>query len=188
LAQRALALDESDSFAHSMLGIGHWFRREFDEARSEILAGVELNPNDFLAHRYHGMFLAAVGEAEKGIEQIEIGRRLNPFDTRWVPWNMGIALFTARRYEEAIAWLKQARNPINEVRGWLTVSYAHAGRLAEARSTLEEFLKFAETDMAVFPGRKLKDWHRYWHAAFEYQDDRDFDHLYEALRKAGLED
>jgi hypothetical protein len=49
-----------------MLGIVHWDRREFDEARSEILEGVALNPNDFLAHRYYGMFLAAIGEAEKG--------------------------------------------------------------------------------------------------------------------------
>jgi hypothetical protein len=53
--------------------------------------------------------------------------------------------------------------------------------------------------MAIFPGRKLAAWEDYWHGAMEYQDDADFEHLYDqddadfehlydALRKAGLED
>jgi TolB-like protein/DNA-binding SARP family transcriptional activator len=188
LAQRAVVLDETDSFAHTMLGIVHLFRREYDQARAEILEGVSLNPNDFLARRYYGMFLAATGNPDAGVEQIDLGKRLNPFDTRWVPWDRGIVCFTAHRYDEAIAALQQARNPINEVRGWLAASYAHAGRLHEARATLEEFLRIAETDMAVFPGRRLRDWESYWHGAFEYQDQEDFDHLFDALRKAGLSD
>ncbi|TIT81469.1 MAG: hypothetical protein E5W59_31265, partial [Mesorhizobium sp.] len=53
-AQRAVLLDETDSFAHTLLGIVHLFRREFDQAHTEILAGVALNPNDFLARRYYG--------------------------------------------------------------------------------------------------------------------------------------
>ena len=134
------------------------------------------------------MYLASTGQAEDAIEQCELGRRLNPFDTRWVPWNMGIICFTARRYEDAIAALEQAHNPINEVRGWLAASYANAGHLPKARAALEEFLRVAEGDMAVFPGRKLKDWEAYWHGAFEYRDQKDFDHLFDALRKAGLTD
>jgi tetratricopeptide (TPR) repeat protein len=70
-------------------------------------------------------------------------KRLNLFDTHWVPWIMGIACFSARRYDDAIAALRQARDPINEARGWLAASYAHAGRLEEARATLDEFLRFA---------------------------------------------
>jgi TolB-like protein len=188
MAQRAVLLDETDSFPHSILGILHWFRREFDQGRAEILEAIERNPNNFLARRYYGLLLAAAGNAEQGIEQIHLGKRLNPFDTRWVPWNLGIVCFTARRYEDAIAALKLARSPINEVRGWLAASYAHAGRLEEARSTLEEFLRIAETDMAAYPGRRLKDWEPYWHGAFEYEHKKDFAHLFEALRKAGLSD
>ena len=40
----------------------------------------------------------------------------------------GIALFTARRYDEAIR-LKEAHNPTNELRCWLAASYAAAGRV-----------------------------------------------------------
>ncbi len=52
---------------------------------------------------------------------------------------------------------------------------------------LEEFLRVAEVDMAVFPGRKLAAWEPFWHGAIEYQNDADFEHLYDALAKAGLE-
>ena len=154
-ARRAVALDETDCFPRTVRGIVRIFLREYDEARSDMLAALDLNPNDFLARRFYGVFLATVGQAEEAIEQVEMGRRLNPFDTRWVPWNLGIVYFSARRYEDAIAALTQAHKPINEVRGWLAASYAHAGRIAEARATLDEFLNVARTDMAVFPGTRL---------------------------------
>jgi tetratricopeptide (TPR) repeat protein len=186
--QRAVILDEADSFAHTIMGSVQWFRRDFDQARTEYLEGIERNPNDFLARRFYGMFLAATGNPEAGLEQINLGKRLNPFDTKWAPWNRGIACFTARRYDEAIAALKQVRNPINEVRAWLAASYAQAGRLDEAKAALDEFMRVARSDMVVFPGKTLKDWEPYWHAMFEYQDQKDFDHLYEALRKAGMPD
>jgi adenylate cyclase len=139
LAQRGVVLDETDSFAHCILGLIHVMRWEYDEARSETEKAVDLNPNDPQARHYYGLFLAAAGKPDAGIEQIDLGKRLNPFDTRWVPWIRGFACFTAHRYEEAIVALRQARNPINEVRGWLAASYAHAGRLQEARAMLEEF-------------------------------------------------
>jgi tetratricopeptide (TPR) repeat protein len=182
----AVSLDEFDSFPHCILGFIHLLRREYDEACSETQKAVDLNPNDHEARRFRGEYLAAVGQADAAIEQIDIAKRLDPFDTRWVPWIMGAACFIARRYDEAITALRQARDPINEVRGWLAASYAQAGRLQEARATLEEFLQVAQSDMAVFPGRRLKDWEPYWHGAFEFRDQKDFDHLFDALRKAGL--
>ena len=186
LAKRAVDLDPTDSLAHCVLGLIHLARREFDDARVEAEKAVDLNPNDPEARRYLGYFLAATGNPEAGIEHIDLATRLNPFDTRWAPWVRGIGCFTARRYEEAIAAFRQARDTNNEVRGWLAASYAQAGRLQEARAALEEFLQIAESDMAVFPGRRLKDWEPYWHGAFEYRDDKDFDHLFDALRKAGM--
>jgi len=188
LAQRAIVLDETDSFPHAILGAIYWFRREYDEARSELETAISLNPNDPEARRYYGGFLAATGNPDAAIEQIELAKQLNPFDTRWVPWIQGIVWFTARRYDKAIASLKRARDPINEVRGWLAASYAQAGREEEARTTLREFLRVAEADMVDFPGHRLEDWKPYWHGAFEYQDQNDFEHLFDALRKAGLQE
>src|SRR5262245_40334507 len=188
LAQRAVTLDETDSFTRWQLGLVHLFRREYDEAGSELQKAIALNPNDTEARGIYGLFLSAVGRPDAAIEQFDVAKRHNPFDYRRTPWVKGVAYFTAHRYEEAIASLKEVRDPINEIRGWLAASYAGAGLLAEARAMLEEFLRVAERDMAVFPGGQLENWKPYWHGASGYRDQKDYDHLFAALRKAGFPD
>jgi tetratricopeptide (TPR) repeat protein len=147
---------------------------------------VERNPNHFDARLWYGLFLSAVGQGDAAVEQLNIAKRHNPFDTYWIPWISGIAFFTARRCKEAIAALRQIPEPINEIRGWLAASHAHQGRLDEAKRNLDEFLRVAKQDMAVYPGGRLKDWREYWQAAIQYRDQQDFDYLFEGLRKAGL--
>lgn len=185
-AQRAVQLDDSDSFAASTLGMLNMYRGKLDEARWEYERAIRLNPNDSSARGNYAFFLTAIGKADEAIEQFELAKRQNPFDFTWTPWLKGIAYFTARRYDDAIATLKQVRDPINEVRGWLAVSYAHAGRREEARTMLKEFLAAAERDMAIFPGPRLKDWESYWHGAIEYQNPQDFEHVFDGLRIAGM--
>jgi len=185
-ARRAVALDEFDNYARWYLGFMHLFRRGYEDARVHLEKALESNPNDTEARIYYGLYLCAIGQADAGIEQIDLAKRHNPFDLYWIPWLSGIAFFSARRYREAIAVLNQIPEPINEIRGWLAASYAHAGQLAEAKASLDEFLRVAKRDMVVYPGDRLKDWEGYWHAAMEYRDQRDFDHLFDGLRKAGL--
>ena len=185
-ATQAVMLDEADSRARWLLGQMHLYRREYGEARMHIEKALELNPNDTEARAVYGIFLTSIGEPLEAIAQFEIAKRHNPFDFNWVPWVRGIAYFTAHRYDDAIATLRQVHNPINEVRGWLAACYARVGRLDEARSTIEEFLSVAKGDMNPFPGRKLKNWEAYWHGAIEYRNQSDFDHLFDSLRLAGM--
>jgi len=187
LAQRAVLLDEADCRARWLLGNLHIYRREFDEARAHLLRAIELNPNDVDARGMYGFYLIATGEPEAALEQLDIAKRQSPFDFNYINWYRGIALFTARRYEKAIATLKQVPNPNNEVRCWLAASYAAAGHLAEARAMLSEFLTAAERERECFPGRTLEQWKPSLHAAIEYRDQADFDHLFDALRAAGLD-
>jgi TolB-like protein len=187
-AEHAVALDDSDSVTQCMLGFMKVFARDYEEARVHIEKALTVNPNNSEARIYYAVYLTATGQSNAAIEQLDVGKRLNPFDYSWGPWVRGGACFTAGRYEEAIEVLNQIPEPINEIRGWLAASYAHAGRLTEAKATLAEFLRIAKEDMAVYPGGRLKDWEPYWHGAMQYRDQRDFDHLFDALRKAGLSD
>ena len=187
LARRAVLLDEADCRARWLLGNIHIYRREYDQACAHLRRAIALNPNDVEARGIYGLYLIAVGETEAALEQFDIARRQNPFEFNYIIWYRGIALFTARRYEEAIATLKQVHNPNNEVRCWLAASYAAAGHLPEARAMLSEFLAVAERERPSFPGRRLDQWEPSLHAAIEYRDQAEFDHLFGALRAAGLQ-
>lgn len=187
LARRAVSLNERDSRNRTLLGFALLYHREFEEARAQLRAAIALNPNDEEAYGVYGALLSAVGEHDASIEQFEIARRHNPFEFNWVTVCHGAALFSARRYEEAIETLIRLPQPNNEVRCWLAASYAAAGRVAEARAILAEFLAEAEREMAAFPGRSRERWKPHLRGFMEYRDPRDFEHLLEALRTAGLD-
>jgi adenylate cyclase len=160
--------------------------RPWPWASAQLRTAIGLNPNDVEARGLYGVYLIAVGEIEAALEQFDIAKRNNPFEVDWVIVCRGIALFTARRYDDAIATLKQAHNPTNELRCWLAASYAAAGRVDDARAMLAEFLAAAERDMERFPGTRLEDWKPYLHHLAEFRDVSAFDHLCAALRTAGL--
>ena len=187
LARRSVAADERDCRARTLLGFAHLFQREFEEARAQLRAAIALNQNDEEAHGIYGVILTAVGEHDAALEQFATARRYNPFEYTWVTACRGVALFSARRYQDAIDTLIQLPEPNNEVRCWLAASYAKAGRLDEARATLAKFLAEAEGDMADFPGRSLARWKPHLRGFMEYRDACDSEHLFDALAAAGLE-
>jgi TolB-like protein len=188
-AKTAVTLDDSSSEALATLGSIQVCRREYDDAQRNLERAIQLNPNDTQALDLYGYFLVAVGRVDEALNQLELSARINPFQTQWTDWVKGCAYFTARRYDDAVGTLRTIKNPENEVRGWLAASYAGAGRHDEARATLEEFLRVAEDEIEIFPGNTPGAWKHYWHGiAIQYQDEADFEHLYDALIKSGLED
>ena len=184
-AREALARDAADSMVQAHLGMLHMYRREFDQGSVRFAEALRLNPNDSRALGLCGLFLAAVGRAEEGIAQFEQAARLNPLRPGWLNRLEGIACFSAGRYADAIAAFRANEASINQERGWLAASCAHAGRLAEARAHLQDFLDTAGKEMAVLPGPTVGAWRSCWRP-IEYQHDRDFDRLFNGLRKAGL--
>jgi TolB-like protein/DNA-binding SARP family transcriptional activator len=184
-AREALARDDTDSMVQAHLGMLHMYRKEFDEGGLRFAEALRLNPNDSRALGLYGLFLAAIGRAEEGIEQFERAERLNPLRPGWLNRLKGIAYFSAGRYADAIAAFRANAAPINQERGWLAASCAQAGRLEEARAHLRDFLCVAEREMAVLPGLTVGAWRSCWRP-IEYQHDRDFDRLFDGLRKAGL--
>lgn len=140
-ARKAVALDRSNAFAHSVLGMAYIWSGQQEEARFSFQRSVELNPSHGYGRASLGNILDLMGQSEDGISMMQDGIRLNPDapNMRHIYTFLARALISARRYEEAIEWARRGINadPGNpSAHHLLAASLAHLGRFEEAGAAL----------------------------------------------------
>jgi tetratricopeptide (TPR) repeat protein len=97
--------------------------------------------------------LQALGEAEEAVQCGQTALRLNPHHPDWYLGYLSDALFTARRYPEALAFRVRAPSVMIDSHFFGAALLAHMGRLDEAK-------RWADTAMsrlAATPGGALVD-------------------------------
>jgi len=177
IGQRAVALDDSLSMPHRILGIVYLWKKQYEQAIVEAERAIALDPNEADGYASLGNILVFAGRPEEGIELAEKAMRLNP---RYPPSylnNLGFAYRVAGRYEEALAPLKKVLtlNPnfaLAHVN--LASCYAELDRLEEARAEVAEALR-------LNPNWSLKTARQ-----VPYKDPAEVERFLAGLRKAGL--
>ena len=174
-ALTAVRLDPNENRCHQFLGQSYLYRREHDRALFHLERGTVLNPNDAHGITQLGLVLALSGRAEEGVTQIRRAMRLNPFHPPWYWADLSIALYTARRYEEALeaCRLMVGFNGKPWVRARLAACYAWLGRMEEAHIEVAEVL------------RQNPDFHLSG-VRLSYKYPADTAHIFDGMRKAGL--
>jgi adenylate cyclase len=144
LAQKALSMDEADSFAHTLMGSIYVLMRKYEEAISSGKRSVELQPNDALAHMFLGSSLNNAGRVDEAIAHCKQAIRLNPFPAYYYYHHLGLCYLQNGQYEDALAEFKKAlqRAP-NAIFNHITlaVNYSLAGREDEARASAAKALE-----------------------------------------------
>ena len=140
-AERAVALDDTDPFAHFVLSRGLHLAGRIEHALLEAKLAIQLNPNDLLGHASLGHLLIAAGHPDDGIAALDRAQQLSPRDPRLYIYLdlQSSGHFVAGRYDEAAALAKDAinRHPDDPAaRALLAASLAKAGRIEEARGVL----------------------------------------------------
>ncbi len=179
LAQRAISLDDSVSEAHALLGKVHLWKRHHDLAIAELEKTLSLNRNyaDGLTGLGEALYFA--GRPEEAIGLVKKAMRLNPKYPVWYLLNLGHAYFLTGRYEEAITTLKRVinRNPnFWPAYIYLAASYVELGQEEKARIEASEVLRI-NPNFSLEAGRQR----------LPYKDKAVLEHLFDILRKAGLE-
>ena len=179
LAQRAMEVDPTFGWSHTALAAGYLVRRQPDQAVSVAERAVQIQPSDVDARVYLGYFLTWAGRPEKSIETLQKAIRLNPqgLGARH-PTFLGLAYFTARRYEEAITTLEKLDggfSPFLVSLAAITAAYTKVGREEEAKASAQRLVE-------VFPNFSVSS----WGDALPYKNAQDSKHLLDALREAGL--
>ncbi|MFO1047652.1 MAG: adenylate/guanylate cyclase domain-containing protein [Geminicoccaceae bacterium] len=176
-AERAVALDPNDAGCHWMLGHVLGYERRFAASDEAFALALQLDPNDADAWAITGAVAVYRGDPTAGIAHIERALRLNPHPPSWYFHELGLAQYSARRYDAAVSSLRQEGTYRTVSRRILAASLAQLGRTDDARQEAALF-------MAANPSFTIAAW-----AAHEpSRDQATLDHLVEGYRMAGLPD
>jgi adenylate cyclase len=120
--------------------------------------------------------LLYVGRVSEALAHVERAMRLNPICPDFYLWTLGMALYHAGKYEQALAALTKMGNPPNLARRHVIATNVRLGRLAEAKLAAAAFLR---NDPTYVLTREM---------AWPYQDETMREALISDLRRAGLPD
>lgn len=176
MANKALALDESDVCAHVVLGRIHIFYQRYEQARVEMDRAIALNPNDAHALAGRGNIRMWLGETDAAIEDLERALRIDPELIAMDRFALSLAYYLKDRYDAAVeqASLNLRRTEgANFSRVVLAAAYAEQNNDGEVARVVAAIRRLDPTfDAREFGSKFLKP--------------EDLAHLRDGLRKAGL--
>ena len=182
LAQKAIELDERDSYAHMVLSSAYWrVKYNFKLAKSQLETAIELNPNYYWNYCYGCWLSTCAGDLDDSVAQANEAIRRNPLLPDECLWSLGFTEYLAERYENAISTISQIAKPEPESYACLIACYAQLGCVEEGRKATEEFHSHSGIDTM-----SEEDWRFYWGNYLKFKDQSSLDHLIDGLDKAGL--
>ncbi len=185
--ETALDLDEDDAWSHAVYAQLLFLRNEDDRAELHFNRALLLNPNDADVAAVFANILVYWGRWREALMRIGTAKRLNPFPPNLYHWYHALALYSGRRYREAIAALKQARTFHCWSHGLLAGCYARLGMHKEARSAVNAFVKQRHLELLQNgEPAPASDLELARMRADRYRRAGDRKHFIDGLRKAGL--
>jgi TolB-like protein/Tfp pilus assembly protein PilF len=137
-AQDALNLDPADPWARMVFGLCLSTAGQHDRGLGEFRTALHLNPSFALGHAAYGWALLRAGFSDEAIAETERALRMSPLDTfsGFYTSIHGLALLAARRFEEALPFMRASVAAFAEYSGHynqLISCCGHLGLLEEAK-------------------------------------------------------
>jgi len=178
LVTRALQIDSGNQLAHQMRAMAHFFCGRRDLFIAEAEWALRINPNNANALASYGLFLAIVGEWERGSVLLRKAMKLNPHYPGWYHLAGFLDLYRAEAYKDA--WQEALRintpglylDPL--ARAAVLGQLGRAEEAVRALEALKRLLPELGVGMRAFVRRTLFS-------------DANVNMLFDGLRKSGLE-
>ena len=177
-AQKALEMDDTLDYAHSLLSAVYLIKRQHEKAVAEAERAVALNPNGALVYNTLAGVVGCSGRWEESIIYGKKSIRHDPFPPLTSFHWLGRAYFMTGQYNEAILTFEKLLdvNPnYLPAHAFLAACYSSLGREAEATAAVKEVLR-------VNPEFSLESYAK----TLPYKNKADIEQYIAALRKAGL--
>ena len=144
LTARSVLLDDTDAMCHLNLSNVLSASGNFVKALHHGQRAVALNPNHPTPIAQFGFLHGFLGEPETGLAYFEQARLINPhFEPSWYWRDMGVVLFVARRYDDAITAFVRSPEMFTWVEAYLAACCVYLGRMPEADRCLARIRKVA---------------------------------------------
>jgi adenylate cyclase len=185
--ETALDIDDSDAWSHGVFAQLLFLRKEDDQAEIHFNRALAFNPNDADVAAVFANILVYWGRWREALTWIGAAKRLNPFPPNLYHWYHALALYSGHEYEQAVKALKETRSLDHWSHGLLAACYAQMGRLEEARSESDAFVRERHRGLSEngeAPPANDLDLARA--RADRYRNPIDREHFLDGLRKAGL--
>ena len=177
-AKKALAIDDTNPSAHFQLANTAANRGELDQAIPGCETALSLEPPPMVMAQC-GRIWTYVGREREALELIRAAMRRDPYFPPIYHMILGHAHYQLGNYDESVAayeaYRDRAPTAANSL-GYLAIAYVDAGRIEDARATVEENLKRLPRSASV----------KWWKRFIKLRDPEKLDHELENLRKAGM--
>lgn len=151
-ARKALELDESLPEAHAALAwVELAYNWHWDNSGREFQRAIELNPNYAQAHQWYAFYLAATGNSQQALSEVQRALDLDPA-SRAVNANVGLMLLFCGRYDDAITAMRKliAADPDYATYHWiLGTAYEQKRMFASAQAAYRDALRLAPQNSGV---------------------------------------
>jgi len=146
-AVKAVALDPTLAEAHVALGdIKLWLDWDWPAADREFKQGIALDAGSALAHSQYGMYLAAMGQADKAIAELKRAQNLDSLSPI-INTDLGWCLLYAGRGQDAVSQFRTTLelDPRYMSARWgLGSAYTQQRLYSQAIAELQQALKLSE--------------------------------------------
>jgi len=158
-ALKALELDDSLAEAHASLGAVAQHEYDWSTAERELKRAIELRPGYATAHQWHAEILWIKGRLPDALVEAETARQMDP-TSPIVNLVVAVTHLYGRDYDRAI---EQATRTVEldpgffAPRAYLAAAYLQSGRLAEAKSTIDQMsgrLDFLRVELMALQGER----------------------------------
>jgi len=129
-AARALAIDDTQAEAHTLLAAAHDMDWEWAAASREFERALELNPNLSRTHVLYGFHLDYLGNFEQALTHYQRAVELDPLNLN-ANQNLGSEYITSRQYDRGIEYEKKTLeidSTYAKSHGELSIAYQLTGR------------------------------------------------------------
>ena len=184
ISKKVLAMDESNSDVHALLGLAYLMQRELEKAIAEGEKALVLGPTNAQAHALLAVSMNDVGRFDDAIRLVKKAMRLHPYyPAYYLSWLGGGYRMTGR-YEDALSVYNQLLErslkgefPVVDAHVYLVDLYAEIGKEDEARAHAAEIFKI-EPEFSLKRIRSIN--------TYDYTDPALLERRLKVLRKAGI--